>query len=218
MIRTSTVQLTVIPAIAYRQKLFSGGSGITILRYEVEQPGIASISKTSGEAILSANTSMEIYPLEAFHEAIALTSGMPYKKRNAVRITQEIVIEIEEPTGESEELKEIEVIVESQEYQRIVDLYTDKTGVLSYDLLNRDFIQTAHSSGQVRLMIEDRASADDIRLQIVKARLRNITRNPTLTDAQVLKMIDLLDEVSPKGVFRPLNDEIRKWLRAEKVQ
>ena len=40
MIRTNVVNLTVIPAIAYRQKLPSGGSGVTILRYAVEQPGI----------------------------------------------------------------------------------------------------------------------------------------------------------------------------------
>ena len=34
--------------------------------------------------------------------------------------------------------------------------------------------------------------------------------NRNLTDAQVLKMAELLDEVSPKGVFRELNDELRK--------
>ena len=33
MIRTDTVQLTVIPAVAYRQKLTAGGSGIVILRH-----------------------------------------------------------------------------------------------------------------------------------------------------------------------------------------
>ena len=55
MIRTDTVTLTVIPAVAFRQKLPAGGSGVTILRYDAKQPGIASISKTSGEPIPAAN-------------------------------------------------------------------------------------------------------------------------------------------------------------------
>ena len=107
-------------------------------------------------------------------------------------------------------------VVDSPEYQRLVDRYTDKNGRLSYDLLNRELIQAAHASGQVRLMIEEKATADEIRVQVVKAQLRNLTRKPSLTDAQVAKMIELLDETSPKGVLRPLNDEIRKWLRAGK--
>ena len=56
MIRTNTVQLSVIPAYAYRHKLKDGGSGITILRKDTAQPGIASISKTSGEAIPSVRS------------------------------------------------------------------------------------------------------------------------------------------------------------------
>ena len=75
MVRTDIVNLTVIKAIAFRQKLMAGGSGVTILRYDFKQPGIASISKTSGQAIPAANTPLESYPLEAFNEAIKLTAG-----------------------------------------------------------------------------------------------------------------------------------------------
>lgn len=219
MIRTNIVKLTTIPAIAYRQKLPSGGSGVTILKYGIEQPGNAAISKSSGEAIPSQNTNIEIYPLEAFNEAISLTVGMPYKKQKNVRVTEEMVQEIEDEKDEviNEEIEEVEVIIDSEEYDRIVALYTDKNGKLSYDLLNRDFIQTAHSSGQVRLMLENKETADDIRFQIVKTRIRNITRNPTLTDEQIYIMIELLDEVSPKGVFNSLNSEIRKWLAESKI-
>ena len=88
MIRTDTVDLTVIKAVAFRQKLMSGGSGITILRYDMDQPGIASISKTSGEPIPTDNTPADVYPAEAFREAIKLTAGMPYKKRGGVRLTK----------------------------------------------------------------------------------------------------------------------------------
>lgn len=218
MIRTNTVPLTVIPAIAYRQKLPAEGSGITILRYGAEQPGLASISRSTGSAIPSPNTSRELYPLEAFTEAIALTSGMPYRNQRGVKVNQTIPLEsvwVKQPTNE---LRETAAIVDSEEYQRLVDIYTDSAGKLSYELLNRGFIQFAYGSGQVRQMVEEKMSADDIRFYIVKNRLRSITRNPTLTDAQILEMVELLDEVSQKGVFRPLNDQIRQWLTLGKLR
>jgi len=114
--------------------------------------------------------------------------------------------------------REIEAVVDSAEYQRVVDAYSDKDGRLSYTLLNKDLIQTAKASGQVRLMIEDHASLEEIRLQVVKAKLRSVSRNPALTDDQVQLMIELLDEISPKGVLRPLNEEIRNWLRDGKIK
>jgi hypothetical protein len=114
--------------------------------------------------------------------------------------------------------REIEAVVDSAEYQRVVDAYSDKDGRLSYTLLNKDLIQTAKASGQVRLMIEDHASLEEIRLQVVKAKLRSVSRNPALTDEQVQLMIELLDEISPKGVLRPLNEEIRNWLRDGKMK
>ena len=82
MIRTSTVQLTTISAVAYRQKLVSGGAGITIWGYNVRQPGLASISKTSGEAIPTANTPLEYYPPEAFAEAIIMNTHKIYSSIN----------------------------------------------------------------------------------------------------------------------------------------
>ena len=89
MIRTKVVDLTSVKGIAYRQKLPSGGSGIVILREGVAQPGIASISKTSGEAILTANTPADAYPQEVFKEAMALTAGLPYKKLGRVELNEE---------------------------------------------------------------------------------------------------------------------------------
>ena len=52
MVRTELVKLTTISATAYRQKLQAGGAGIVILRGDCKQPGMATISKTSGEPIL----------------------------------------------------------------------------------------------------------------------------------------------------------------------
>ena len=213
MIRTETVTLTVIEAVAFRQKLKAGGSGITILRYDIAQPGIASISKTSGEAIPTDNTPADLYPAEAFSEAIKLTAGMPYKKRSGVRLTKK---KVEEVAPEATEEIAEEVVIDTDEYQKLVDNYTDKNGKLSYDLLNRDLIRFAHSSKTVSKMLEEGASVKKTRTYIVCTKFRTVIGNKKLTEAEVLKMAELIDEVSPKSAFKALDSELRKLSAAKK--
>ena len=214
MIRTDIVKLTVIEAVAFRQKLMAGGAGVTVLRYDTAQPGIASISKTSGQAIPAANTPADKYPPEVFNEAIRLTFGMPYKKRGNVKLTKETV---EEVTPEpAEEVTEEEIVIDSREYQKLVDYYTDKNGKLSYELLNKDLIKFAHASKTVRGMLDEGESVKKIRTYIVCSKFRSVIGNRKLTEAQVLKMAELLDEVSPKSVFKTLDAELRKMSAGKK--
>ncbi|MBR4205227.1 MAG: hypothetical protein IKQ92_07100 [Clostridia bacterium] len=209
MIRTELVTLTSIPATAYRQKLPAGGSGIVILRDDSAQPGIASISKTSGEPIPTRNTPAKLFPKKAFQEAMELTVGLPYRKRGMPTSPAAP----ETPAAEPEVEAVLEEVVDGKDYAKIVDTYLDKTGKLSYALLNKDLIAFAHRSSRVRAMIDGGASEDELRLYIVGTKFRNITGNRNLTDGQVLRTAELLDEVSPKGVFRELNDELRKKLK-----
>lgn len=208
MIRTETVTLTTIPATAFRQKLTSGGSGIVILRDDSAQPGIASISKTSGEPILTRNTSGKLFPKKAFREAMVLTAGLPYRKRGAPSAPNAVPVAPEETAEPA-----LEAVVDSKDYEKIVDTYLDKTGKLSYTLLNKDLISFANRSSKVRDMIAGKAAEDEIRLYIIGSKFRNITGDRDLTDAQILKIAELLDEVSPKGVFKELNEELRKKLK-----
>ena len=180
----------------------------------LSQPGIASISKTSGEPFPTANTPADIYPAEAFREAMALTTGMPYKKQGTAVVKGQ-ALSVQDEAVPEEPVPE-EAVVDSADYQKIVDKYTDKDGKLSYTLLNKDMIRFAHSSSVVRKMIADGESVEAIRLYTVGAKYRSITGNHNLTDDQVQKITDLLDEVSPKGVYREFNEEIRKSLKAAK--
>lgn len=211
MIRTNIVTLTVIPAVAYRQKLTSGGSGIVIMRPEVKQPGIASISRTSGEAIVNSQTDQKKFPPEAFREAMALTAGMPYRNQKSVRVNEAMVaIPDEEVLEEKTELNEAA-------YQKLLERYTDKNGKLSYDLINKEFIQFAHSSPIVREMIGSHLKAEVIRNYIVTNRIRNICEDESLSDEEISLMADLLDEASPKGIFRQLDEDIRQQLKKAKT-
>ena len=218
MIRTEIVTLTLLPGIAYRQKLTAGGSGIVIMREGTKQPGIASISKTGGNPILSANTPKDAYPQKAFKEAMELTSGMPYTKRGTpspeqIAIYFKAEVPVMEAVPEEKEEAPAEIIIDSKDYQKIVDTYTDKNGKLSYELLNKDMIRFAYSSSTVRSMFDNKDSVEAIRLYIVSNKFKKVTGNPNLSDEQVLAMVELLDEVSPKGVFRELNEYLRQNLK-----
>lgn len=206
MIRTKIVELSTLEAAAYRQKLRDGKSGIVILRYDTSQPGLATVNRRTGTPEPSANTNLEIFPIEAFQEAIELTSGMPYSRRGAVKLSgnQEAV----EPQESPEEL----ATVDSAEYEAIVKAYTNKKGELSYELLNKDFIQFAKSSKIIADMVANRASVDEIRDHVVRVKLESLTGNRELTVAQTKRIVEMLDEVSPRSVFRELNDEIIRML------
>lgn len=223
MIRTNSVKLTTIPALAYRQKYPSGGSGIVIIRADETQPGIAAISKTSGEPIISDNTPADSYPKEAFEEAMKLTVGMPYRKQGKPRVVAQDLQKAEEPVVEEiveeiepEEATDMDEILESPEYQAILAAYTDKKGKFSYEHINKEMIQFAHSSEMVGRMIAAGDDDDTIRLYIVGTKFRNISGNKDLTDEQVLAIASLLDEASPKGVFKDLNVELRSMKAAQK--
>jgi len=222
MIRTNSVKLTVIPALAYRQKLSAGDSSIVVLRADSTQPGTALVSKTSGEPIISENTPADLFPVEAFKEAMTLTAGMPYRRQGkpklvAQDLTDEPEVVLDETEPEAEEVaKEIVDMVDSDEYLAIVKAYTDKKGKLSYDHISKEMIQFAHSSEMVGRMLAAGDSEETIRMYIVGTKFRNITDNKDLTDEEVLALANLLDEVSPKGVFKDLNKEIRAMMAAQK--
>ena len=213
MLRTKAVKLTVIPAMAFRVKL-PGGPSITIQRSDYQQPGIASISRTSGEAIPAANINTKMFPPEAFKEAIELTNGLPYnrtkeKRQKGIKVTKEM-------TKEEKEIVEEEIAIDTAEYQKIVDKYSDKKGKLSYDLINKDFIKFAKSSSVVRDLAEEGATAKKIHNYIVVNKIRNITDNHDLSDKEVKALVGLLDEVYPKGIFKDLDSEIRKMVKVNK--
>ena len=210
MIRTAVVELSTIPGFAYKQKLPSGGAGIVILRVDAKQPGIAGISKTSGEAIPTENTQVSLFPIDAFNEAIELTKGLPYKKQPAVKLVLEQPADAPEVV-EEDQPKEL-TIVDSEDYQAIVKYYTDGTGRFSYDLLNKDLIRFAHRSSVVRQMASAKDSIDKICLYITGTKFRNISKNNKLTDDQILTISSLLDDIYPRGVFRELNLELRKMI------
>jgi hypothetical protein len=207
MIRTKMVELSTIEAAAYRRKLKGGKSGVVIMRYDSTQPGLASLNKGTGEPDLAANVPLDLFPVEAFKEALELTSGMPYSRRGAVKLSG-----VSEEPADVEETPEELATIDSAEYEAVVAAYTNRKGELSYDLINKEYIQFAKSSKVVADMVANKASVEDIRNHVAKVKLEALTGNKSLTIDQVKLIIDMLDEVSPKHVLKEFNDEIRKLL------
>ena len=210
MIRTNTVKLNTIQAFAYRQKLGSGDTGVILVRPDVRQPGMATISKKTGEPVLSANTNEKDYPMEAFKEAMDLTRGMTFRKQGNIKVTKKMFVEpAEEVPEEIPQLNEAAL-------EAISAHYTDKNGKLSYDLVNKELIKFAKSSSIVRNMIRDGASVKEVREYIVLNKFRNIAENDKLTDKEVFLIVDILDEAADKGIFKELNSELKKMMAKNK--
>ncbi len=55
VIRTRLVELSSLDAVAYRQKLRGGQSGVVILRPDTAQPGLALLNHQSGQPDPAAN-------------------------------------------------------------------------------------------------------------------------------------------------------------------
>ena len=210
MIRTNVVKLSSIPALAYRIKQKDGDTGIVIVKPETSQPGIATVSKKTGKPVLLPNIDEKEYPVDAFAEAMKLTNGMPFKKQGSIKVTKEMVeVPVEEPQTEAAAEDIIEVIVDDEAYQKIIDHYTDKNGKLSYPLLNKEMIQFAKRSSTVKEMIGAGCKTAEIRNYVVYKKFRTIADLRRMSDAEVAKIVELIDATNPKGVFKDLDREIK---------
>ena len=71
-------------------------------------------------------------------------------------------------------------------------------------------ILLAHRSTVVARMVAAAAAEKDIADYVIGTRFRNITGNHDLTDEQVSKMAELIDEIDPRGAFKELKAKIRE--------
>jgi hypothetical protein len=223
VIRTRLVELSSLEAVAYRQKLRGGQSGVVILRHDCAQPGLALLNHQSGEPDPAANVPADLYPIEAFREALELTSGLPYSSRGPVRSPAAVAAAVadEGSTGggaqntilEAEETPEAELAtVKGADYLAIVKAYTNKKGEISYDLLNKALIQAARSNPYVADLVARKAGEQDIVDHVVKANFEAVTGNRAISLAEVHAILELLDAVSPRSVLAELCAEIRRML------
>lgn len=206
IIRTVLVELSTLDGVAFRQKMPDGHSGVVILRYDTPQPGLALLNRHTGDPDVAAHTPHDLFPLAAFQEALALTSGMPYSRRGRVKLQAGAPEPmVDEPAPTAEDL----ATVSSADYAAVVKAYTNRKGELSYELLNKALIQAAHSNPYVAEMKARGASIEEIRDHVVKANFEAVTGNRSLTQAEVNRIVAMLDAVSPRSVLREFSEHLR---------
>ena len=211
IIRTTALELQTIPAIAYKQKLASGGSGIKIFRIDQEAVAVISIDRRTGEGQPYGAMDAKLFPEEAINEAIELTLGLPYSARGKLTLSAFMKADASsiEDVNETETAK-IDM-VGSDEYQAIVARYQNEKGKLNYTLMNKDFIQYTAKSAAVEKMLAEEASADDILRFVVKNRAAFIAnKKEHISDQEADGLIETLDEINPRSAFKELVTYIRR--------
>ena len=203
IIRTKAVELTAIPAIAYKQKLASGGAGIKILRIDDDKSAVCTIDKRTGEMLPYGSFDESLFPIEAFDEAFELTNSLPYSARGSIKVSP---VQIDQQLDVPEQAPQNQTdMTLSPEYQALIDRYSDEKGKLNYTLMNKDFIQFAAKSKVVADMIAQGASQSDILTFIVKSRTTVLAnKKESLDDASVELLIETLDEIDPRSAFKEL--------------
>ena len=211
IIRTKAVELTAIPAIAYKQKLSSGGAGIKLMRIDSEQSAVCTIDRRSGEAVPYSKFDESLFPPEAFDEALELTDGLPYSARGNISVKAATQLQ-KDDVAEEAPAEQVDMTL-SPEYKAIVERYSDEKGKMNYKLMNKEFIQFAAKSKTVADLISGKASQDEILTFIIKSRAALAAGSKdSLDDASTALLIETLDEIDPRSAFKELKTFINRLL------
>jgi len=218
IIRSKVVELNTIPAIAYKIKLKTGGSGIKFHRTDRNDSAFAEIDKRTGDAQLDPRAAAELFPAEALEEAVEELMGCPYSARGKVKVvisddTEDGAIEVPEDEAPGTHSDSAANAVDSDEFIAIADMYTDASGKMNYKLMNKQFIQFAARNKTVADMVSKKESEEAILLHIIKNRAAFIAgKKDNLSDEETLALIEAMEDVHPRSAFKDLKLHIRKML------
>ena len=214
IIRTKVAELEVIPAIAYKIKLSTGGSGLKLHRTDKDATAFVKVDKRTGDVVITDAIDPKLFPDFAFDEALDLLAGLPYSARGKVKIMVSDETEAEEVCADKkkgEDLPTAAQMVESPEFKAIISRYTDEKGKINYALMNKQFMQFAASSKVVADMCSKKESESNIRLFILKNRAAFLAnKREHLSDAEAKALLDALNEIDPRSAFKELNLYIRR--------
>jgi hypothetical protein len=203
IIRTSVVELTKVPAFAYKFKMSSGGAGIKIIYTGTDNTETFAITRRGELVATTAQSVISDAALEAFE----LTLGLPYSARGKVKAVFVAEIDEDEAAPETPEYN----MVESGEYKAWVAAYTGENLKMNYAKMNKDLIQFAVKNKTVAQMISEKEPVEAILQRIVQIQTSNLTKNkeymtPEMTDA----LIATLEELDVRSAFKELKLHIKK--------
>ncbi|MCL1806189.1 MAG: hypothetical protein FWG31_00630 [Oscillospiraceae bacterium] len=205
IIRTPVVELTKVPALAYKYKLSSGGAGLKIMYEETGKTETFTISRR-GELVASQPG---VAAGEAALEAFELTQGMAYSARGKVKAV------IVEQADEDEAVPETPqyCMIESDEYKAWIDAYTGPDYKMNYIKMNKDLIQFTAKNKTVSAMVAEKEDRDAILRRVVQIQTSNLTKNKEYMTAEMTgALIDTLEELDTRSAFKELKLHITRML------
>ncbi|MDR3216218.1 MAG: hypothetical protein LBT55_02225 [Clostridiaceae bacterium] len=210
-VRTRAVEIGSIPALAYKQKLSTGGAGIKIHRLDCDAVAVFTLDKRGGQATAYGKFDSELFPEASVQEAIESTIGLPYS--TYTRIVLKIAAQSDAEAQDEGNAEEIIDMLSSKEYNAIIGEYVKENGKLDYTRLNKEFIQFASKSKTVAGLAAKSAGVDEILRFVVKNRAAYLAKEKELlSDAQTTALIEILDDINPRSALKELSSHIKKML------
>jgi HJR/Mrr/RecB family endonuclease len=221
IVRTTAVELAGAPAIAYRQKLKSGGAGLKIIHLETGASAAFTVAKRTGDAVAyGAQADESVFTKKLIAEAVEATLGLPYAMRGAVAavgkeesepVGQDAVAETDLASAKETQEPEKINIYATDEYKTFMREYTDANGKFSYQRLNKSFIQFAAKSKMVEKMLSDKAGSEEMLVLIVQNRAAFLAgKTEPLSLCETKALIAAVDEINPRSAFKELTAHLRK--------
>ena len=216
MIRTEAVFLTSIKALAFKQKLTAGGTGITIIT--PDDKAVFTINKRDGSCVPYGSVDSGIFTKAVTVEALELTKGLPYRRLGAItKVYSDFHCDEAPADLDIEDDKASIDVLASVEYKEFIAQYTDKSGKFSYQLMNKELIQFAVRSSVVRGMLAEKADTGSIIRYIIKSKAADLARNRGMNDEMLTAFIDTFDSMNTRSAFKELNAHLRgKMSRSKK--
>ena len=212
MIRTKTVQLTTIKALAFKQKLQAGGAGITIVTPSGR--AVFTINKRDGTCAPYGVVDDKTFTKAVINEALELTKGLSYRRLGMITKVYDDIHSDETPVElETDDEKATVDVIASVEYKEFIAQYTDKNDKFSYQLMNKDLMQFAAKSSIVRGMLDEKAKVDSIVRYIIKSKAADLARNKGMEEDMLTAFIDTFDSMNTRSAFKELNAYLRGKMR-----
>jgi len=215
MIRTEVVKLTTIPGMGFKQKLQSGGVGITVMT--PDERATFTVNKRDGSCVPYGKVNTKLFTEEVANEVLELTQGLPYRRLG--KITK---VHVDKPCEEASVEQEVEDekadidIIKSKEYAAFIEKYSDKKGRFSHQLMNKELMQFASKSGVVGKKLAEKEDVDFIVRYVVKSKAATLARTKDMDDETLTAFMETIDSICTRSAFKELNAYLRGRLSRRK--
>jgi hypothetical protein len=215
LIRTEAVKTTIIPAMGFKQKLQSGGAGITIIT--PDKRATFTINKRDGSCVPYGQVDTNVFTEDVINEVLELTAGLPYRRLGKItKVHVNLPCEETPVEHETEDDKCDIDVVTSAEYAAFIEKYSDKKGKFSHQLMNKELIQFAARSGVVSKKLAEKESIDSIVRYVVRTKAADLARSKKMDDDVLSAFIETIDSICNRSAFKELNAYLRGRLSRKK--